>query len=110
MKMWHGLAIAAALSTTVASPALAWWPRGGGGNASYERSATGPEGQTWSSSGSATYGGGSGSGERSATGPEGQTWSSSGSATYGGGSGSGERTVTTPYGGSYSRSGSYSRW
>ena len=83
MKMWHGLAIAAALSTTVASPALAWWPRGGGGNALYERSATGPEGQTWSSSGS---------------------------ATYGGGSGSGERTVTTPYGGSYSRSGSYSRW
>jgi hypothetical protein len=83
MKMWHGLAIAAALSTTVASPALAWWPRGGSG---------------------------SGSGERTATGPEGQTWSSSGSATYGGGSGSGERTVTTPYGGSYSRSGSYSRW
>ena len=83
MKMWHGLAIAAALSTTVASPALAWWPRGGGGSGSYERTATGPEGQTRSSSGS---------------------------ATYGGGSGSGERTVTTPYGGSYSRSGSYSRW
>ena len=78
MKIWHGLTIAAALSATVATPALAWWPRGGGG--SYERSATGPEGQSWSSSGSATYGDGSGSYERS---------------------------ITTPYGGSYSGSGSY---
>jgi hypothetical protein len=100
--------IAVALSATVATPAFAWWPRGGSG--SYERSATGPEGQSSSSSGSASRGGGNASYDRSATGREGQTWSSSGSATYGGGSGSGERTVTTPNGGSYSRSGSYSRW
>src|SRR5512143_1946794 len=99
MKIWHGLMIAVALSATVATPALAWSPRGGGG--SYERSATGPEGRSWSSSGSASYGGGSASYERSATGPEGQSWSSSGSGSYGGGSASGERTVTTPYGGSY---------
>lgn len=81
MKIWHGLTIVVALSATVATPARAWWPRGG--NASYERSATGPEGQTRSSSGS---------------------------ATYGGGNASGERTVTTPYGGSYNRFGNYSRW
>jgi hypothetical protein len=108
MKIRHGLVIAAALSTTVVWPALAWWPRGGGG--SYERSWTSPEGRTWSSSGSASYGGGNASYDRSWTSPEGQTWSSSGSGTYGAGSGSGERTFTTPYGGSYDRYGSYSRW
>lgn len=94
--------MAVAATAFAATPAMAdgAWSRSGSGS--------GPYGRTWSSSGQCA--GGSCSSYQQATGPNGNSWTRSGSSSCSGGTCSRSATVTSPSGRTVNRSASRNRY